>query len=165
MCAGPWLTASHAQVPVAPAATAADAEAGAARRRNAVVVEDGERAPARPAPVAQARRQGFDLDLQFEPGSSRMREENRQVLALLAHSLKSPGQQLSYFLIESYTDELGHPARNLKLSQERADAVRKVLIASGVAPTRLVAAGRGAGSPEDEGGPVHGRRIRIVNLD
>lgn len=168
VCASLVSSLAQAQAPSSESAVAP-------RKRNAVVVEDGaerpaeqrpaERPPERPAPRPAGERPGFDLELQFENGSARIRDEGRQLLAVVANALKAPGQQLSYFMIESYTDEMGHPARNLKLSQERAEAVRRVLIASGVPPTRLVAAGRGAGSPEDGGGAVQRRRIRVVNLD
>ncbi len=49
--------------------------------------------------------------------------------------------------IEGHTDNVGGEARNLKLSQRRAEAVRDYLVSKGVSPTRLEAVGYGATKP------------------
>ncbi len=49
--------------------------------------------------------------------------------------------------VTGYTDRLGTDAYNLKLSQRRADAVKRYLVGKGVAASRLTARGKGEASP------------------
>ena len=49
--------------------------------------------------------------------------------------------------ISGHTDNTGDAAANVKLSQERADAVRNALIQAGVDPAKLVAKGYGSANP------------------
>jgi OOP family OmpA-OmpF porin len=49
--------------------------------------------------------------------------------------------------ITGYTDRIGSDAYNMKLSQRRAAAVKRYLVSRGVAPNRLVAAGKGKADP------------------
>jgi hypothetical protein len=51
-------------------------------------------------------------------------------------------------LIRGYADPTGHPAANLRLSQNRADVVRDQLIALGVARERIVSAAYGQMVPD-----------------
>ncbi len=49
--------------------------------------------------------------------------------------------------VEGHSDEIGRAAYNLEFSRQRAEAVRAALIAAGVAPHRIVAAGAGEARP------------------
>ncbi|CAM3238807.1 OmpA family protein [Janthinobacterium lividum] len=49
--------------------------------------------------------------------------------------------------VRGYTDRTGSQARNLVLSQQRADVVRAYLIRRGVAAERIVALGKGSADP------------------
>jgi hypothetical protein len=53
----------------------------------------------------------------------------------------------AHFEIAGHTDRSGPPEYNLKLSQDRAQAVVNYLIAHGVSPSQLVAQGYGATKP------------------
>lgn len=55
--------------------------------------------------------------------------------------------QIRKVSIEGHTDNRGSPARNLRLSKARAEAVRTYLIMEGISPMRLVAQGFGAARP------------------
>ncbi|SFK19537.1 OmpA family protein [Methylocapsa palsarum] len=70
--------------------------------------------------------------------------------------------------VAGHTDNTGDESANLALSQKRAEAVRKALIAAGVRPSALVAKGYGSSKPvepnDTEEGRFHNRRIeyRVV---
>jgi outer membrane protein OmpA-like peptidoglycan-associated protein len=55
--------------------------------------------------------------------------------------------QVTAVEIQGHTDNTGTPAYNLRLSQERAEAVMQRLVAGGVAASRLSAKGYGDTQP------------------
>ena len=59
--------------------------------------------------------------------------------------------------IAGYTDNVGDSAANVTLSQQRADAVRNVLIKDGVEPSMLVAKGYGSANPIASNDLLEGR--------
>jgi len=59
--------------------------------------------------------------------------------------------------IAGYTDNVGDPAANVQLSQQRADAVRATLIQAGVDPNMLVARGYGSANPVGGNDTLEGR--------
>jgi len=85
----------------------------------------------------------------------------------LAQALKAPELLNSNFAVEGHTDAKGGSDYNLKLSQQRADAVQKFLAQRGVASDRLMAVGKGSTQLANSSDPfaAENRRVRIVNLD
>ena len=73
---------------------------------------------------------------------------------------------IRHVLIEGHTDSTGQAAYNLKLSQLRADSVRAVLVANGVALDRLHTQGYGATRPVASNATAaersKNRRVEIV---
>jgi outer membrane protein OmpA-like peptidoglycan-associated protein len=67
--------------------------------------------------------------------------------------------------IGGYTDNVGDPAANFKLSDERAKSVRNEMIKMGVEPSRLLAEGYGEQYPvasnDTEEGRAQNRRIAV----
>ncbi len=61
--------------------------------------------------------------------------------------------------VEGHTDSTGTEAYNLRLSQERADAVKRLLIARGVAPDRVIAIGYGESRPRAGNSTAQGRQL------
>jgi len=59
--------------------------------------------------------------------------------------------------IAGYTDNVGDPAANVQLSQQRAEAVRATLIQAGVDPNMLVARGYGSANPVGGNDTLEGR--------
>lgn len=124
-------------------------------------------APTVPAAMAAGPSPSLSLAIQFEANSSRVRPESGPLLGNLVAALLSPELKGSRFAIEGHTDARGQPARNLALSQERADEVRLYLVALGVHPSRLKAVGKGASDPADPRDPASAlnRRVRVVTLE
>ncbi|MDN0075106.1 OmpA family protein [Crenobacter sp. SG2303] len=109
----------------------------------------------------------LSLAIQFESNSAQVSSSSQQALARLATALRSDDLRSFHFLIEGHTDAKGLPAHNRKLSQQRANAVKNVLIAQGVSSQQLRAIGKGADEPANREDPfaAENRRVRIVNLD
>jgi outer membrane protein OmpA-like peptidoglycan-associated protein len=68
--------------------------------------------------------------------------------------------------IEGFTDSRGADDTNMKLSQDRANAVKDYLVSQGVKPEKVRALGRGEASPvasnETPEGRANNRRVEIV---
>jgi OOP family OmpA-OmpF porin len=61
--------------------------------------------------------------------------------------------------IGGHTSSSGAAARNLRVSQQRADAVRTYLVGKGVSPESLMAVGYGAERPVGSNRTAAGRRL------
>ena len=70
--------------------------------------------------------------------------------------------------LAGHTDDVGSASYNLKLSAERAEAVRQALIANGIDETRMTAKGYGASKPltpnDSEEHRAMNRRTEMVIL-
>lgn len=107
----------------------------------------------------------FDFDrLLFDPGSATLEPQSDDQLRAVAAILKAHPN--AYVKIGAYTDNVGDPADNLRLSEERAANVRTQLISLGVEPGRLEAEGYGETHPvadnSTEGGRAMNRRISML---
>ncbi len=109
----------------------------------------------------------LSLLIQFDFDSARVRPESRPALANLAVAMKSDKLASARFAIEGHTDAKGRADYNLRLSQQRAEAVRDLLKGEGVDASRLVASGKGSAEPANKDDPMaaENRRVRIVNLE
>lgn len=85
-------------------------------------------------------------NLLFPSGSTRIDAEGQRALRELANTLKSnPDIDI---LVEGHTDSDGSDLANWNLSVDRAVAVTNLLVANGVRPERITAAGRGEYLPK-----------------
>ena len=123
--------------------------------------------PAAPVAAVPRPRPSLSLLIQFDFNSAHVKPESEQALVNLAQALKSPELSESRFAVEGHTDSRGRADYNLKLSQQRADAVRTVLAHNGVVESRLSAVGKGSTEPANAADPqaAENRRVRIVNLN
>lgn len=105
--------------------------------------------------------------INFASGSSQIPRESMQMLEQAAQAIKSAptGTVLE---VGGHTDNRGNPAANLKLSQQRADSVRRFLIDKGVNSGSLVAKGYGDSNPiannDSEDGRFKNRRIEFKDI-
>ena len=114
----------------------------------------------------------FNSDLTFDSGSAELKDEARRTLARLAQILNDPAAASLTIEIVGHTDNQPMSAAtrqkhfsNLHLSTHRAVAVHKALQELGVAPERMIAAGRGPFDPlvpnNPKGGTPQNRRVEI----
>jgi outer membrane protein OmpA-like peptidoglycan-associated protein len=84
-------------------------------------------------------------NLEFETGKSVIRQSSFSALDELSELLKKkPNFKL---LVDGHTDNVGKAAYNLKLSQNRANAVKKYLTEKGIDASRITAKGYGMNKP------------------
>lgn len=103
----------------------------------------------------------------FQPGSNSFTPGSDTALNQIAELLRdNPGKRLR---IEGHTDDTGPAAVNLRLSQERAEAVARYLEARNVSANQLIAKGYGSSQPiadnATETGRARNRRIEISYVD
>jgi OOP family OmpA-OmpF porin len=132
-----------------------------------------------------------EIEAQFDPNEARVfREGNDLIMRLVGLSfpvgqsviqteyygiLRQVQQALAIYpdsmvVIEGHTDSQGSDETNMRLSQERADAVRMYLVANqGLSAARATAVGYGEGRPIAPDGTAEGRaqnrRIDVVIKD
>src|SRR5262249_39306352 len=82
----------------------------------------------------------------FEPGGDKLAPASDEVLAVASDYLVAKAY-VTLLRIEVHTDSDGAPAANQALSERRALAVARWLIASGVSCGRLIAVGFGGSKP------------------
>lgn len=109
------------------------------------------------------RRFVFD-DLNFESGSTRLTGGSQRTVDALAAVLKAyPSTQVS---LEGHTDATGDAAANKKLSIDRAEAVKEMLVRSGVSGDRITVEGYGQERPvasnDSDAGRARNRRTELV---
>lgn len=91
----------------------------------------------------------------FETGKSNLKANSFKALDDLVEILKIKSTMVVE--IQGHTDNVGKDEDNLKLSQERADAVRKYLISKGITEARVSAKGYGPTMPVADNGTDTGK--------
>ncbi|MGV7209618.1 OmpA family protein [Oxalobacteraceae bacterium A2-2] len=104
------------------------------------------------------------LYINFDVDQATLRADGQPVVAEIGKLLKQqPELKLS---IEGHTDNSGNAAHNKQLSRQRAETVLARLVAGGIDPARLSAAGYGAEQPladnASEEGRARNRRVELV---
>src|SRR6266542_2036550 len=106
-------------------------------------------------------------DVLFAVGKAEVAPGGRRSIDQLAQFLKT--YPIRRVLIEGHTDNTGNEDFNVKLSQQRADAVRGLLVARGVAPERIATKGHGPKYPivenDTPAGRQQNRRVEILVLN
>jgi len=101
---------------------------------------------------------------EFEPWQSRPNETTLRTMYAVAQILRAyPHSEVQLI---GHTDNVGTPAQNLKLSQDRVDRMARLLVHGGIQAGRITAIGRGLGDPiadnRTDEGKARNRRIELV---
>ena len=106
--------------------------------------------------------------IEFDSGSSNIRDSSKKILDEIAQRIVSLGAKTVEVI--GHTDNQGNPSNNLILSRARAEAVKIYLIQKSIAAEKIVTNGLGDAQPVADNdtpeGRTRNRRIefRIVNL-
>jgi outer membrane protein OmpA-like peptidoglycan-associated protein len=96
-------------------------------------------------------------DVLFETNKYALSQDAQLKLAKLTGIIQAhPGLNLT---IEGYTDTTGTAEYNLKLSQQRSDAVRDFLISQGLSGDTITSKGLGQENPVADNGTAAGRQL------
>lgn len=106
------------------------------------------------------------LYINFDTGKWDIRPESQGVVKEITTLMqRQSGLNIS---IEGHTDNVGTPAANKTLSENRARAVMQAVVAQGIAASRLRSAGHGQEKPiadnRSEDGRAKNRRVELVKL-
>ena len=100
----------------------------------------------------------------FDTGKDTIKPESAALLAEIVKLLD--GTKTLKLAIEGHTDNVGKAAANQTLSKQRAESVKKYLVAKGIAGARLTTAGHGDKKPvadnRTEEGRAKNRRVELV---
>jgi OOP family OmpA-OmpF porin len=102
-------------------------------------------------------------DVLFDTGKATLKPSSFKQLNDLAEVLTTKSTMIVE--VQGHTDNVGKPEDNLKLSEERAKAVRDYLVKKGIDGTRITAKGYGDTKPvaynTDEAGRAKNRRTQL----
>jgi general secretion pathway protein A len=109
---------------------------------------------------AEAQPTGLIADqrsiIQFEHNSNELPPKAYETLdSIVKFTSQRPDLKIT---VEGYTDSHGDPVYNRQLSKYRADMVKNYLIGHGIAPTNIIAVGRGPENPIKSNKTFEGRK-------
>ena len=119
-----------------------------------------------------SRRSWCEIELlekvRFEPGKAIIKPESYRLLDDVATVILTT-PDIGRIEIEGHTDSQGSEAYNLRLSQQRADAVRDYLVRQSVPTEQLLSKGFGETLPIDTNKTPNGReanrRVKFTRID
>jgi outer membrane protein OmpA-like peptidoglycan-associated protein len=112
-------------------------------------------------------RPSIDLEIFFDFRSPELGDKAMPSVMALGRALTNPDLKGDVFLVAGHTDAKGNDSYNQKLSQRRAEAVKKFLVRKfKIAAQDLVTVGYGKDQLKNKDDPfaAENRRVQIVNL-
>lgn len=103
-------------------------------------------------------------NLEFQTGSAVIKKQSLESLGVLAGYLtKNPTIKVN---LSGHTDNVGKPEKNLKLSTDRAEAVKNFFISKGIDVSRISSAGYGDTRPIGDNNTPSGKAVnRRVDIE
>jgi K(+)-stimulated pyrophosphate-energized sodium pump len=102
--------------------------------------------------------------LNFDTASTQLTADSQDTITTLSQTLKAYPN--AHVQLSGHTDNTGTPAANQKLSLDRANAVKQMLINSGIAADRITTRGYGEDRPiasnDTEEGRMKNRRLELT---
>lgn len=130
-----------------------------------VTVGDSERAKLEQALRTVGRYRTYGIHFAFDKAT--IRPDAARLLNDIAVTLKN--NPLWTLRVVGYTDSIGDPAYNQRLSEQRAQAVVLALTSRGIDPARLTYEGLGASDPVGDNSTLQGRalnrRVELIRTD
>lgn len=106
----------------------------------------------------------LDGSVLFASGKYDLLPIARQKLSDIAHALRDQGYKK--ITVEGHTDSRGSESTNLQLSENRAMAVRTLLVSEGIEPSKITSMGLGEQRPIADNntpeGRANNRRVEII---
>jgi OOP family OmpA-OmpF porin len=107
-------------------------------------------------PKEVAKFSGVIKGIQFDFGKATIRPESNKLLDEAVKVLQQyPELRIS---ISGHTDNVGEPAKNLELSQQRADSVKAYFVGKGIDTSRIETRGAGETEPVADNATDKGRQ-------
>src|ERR1700730_2800238 len=109
----------------------------------------------------------IDIEINFELNSAKLAPSAKSTAKTLGEALSNADLKGSAFIVEGHTDAKGSKALNQKLSERRADAIKRFLVEQYRIPAaNLVAVGYGKTKLKNKDNPFgpENRRVRVVNM-
>jgi outer membrane protein OmpA-like peptidoglycan-associated protein len=107
------------------------------------------------------------VEINFENDSVAIEPGSYRTIGMIADALHHPNLRRYKFLVVGHTSSTGGAQHNLKLSQQRADAITEALSTTfAVSQDRLFSVGVGQEWPVDAAHPTSAdnRRVQLINL-
>jgi OmpA family protein len=125
--------------------------------------------PQTPKPTGNPDKQAVALNVFFEFNSDKILQGYYGDLDKLGKVLTTPQYSVYRIQVEGYTDSVGSDSYNQRLSQRRAESVKRYLVQHFPIPVdRLVVKGLGESNPiasnDTSEGRDKNRRVEVVNL-
>ncbi len=121
--------------------------------------------PAHPNVVITDKELKLKKEVHFQHDSAEILPDSMGIIEEAADMLRTH-TEIGSVEIQGHTDDSGTPEYNMRLSAERANAVREALIRDGVEPNRLTARGYGQEKPlvpnTNEANRAKNRRVQLI---
>jgi outer membrane protein OmpA-like peptidoglycan-associated protein len=107
------------------------------------------------------------VEIDFENDSVAIEPKSYRTIGMIADALHHPNLSRYKFLVVGHTSSTGDAKHNIKLSQDRAEAITYALSTTFAVPSdRLYPIGVGKEWPIDAGHPAaaDNRRVQLINL-